>query len=470
MNLPTFNLRNVLFGARQLGRMRPVSRPTIFLLLAAALPFTAGGLVLGGGDVSQSDLSQTLVDYFNETDPSQRAKLVAAVESAAQGSFERVKGVLRELRLWSEVDGRESIIDLDTEPGHRTRLRVTTPKDYDVALPYPLILVIACSSSDEPGSLDQDWLDSLPPAFVVARVETAHCADFHTPPREAGSPRRWLRLLRRRFHLNADRTYLYGSGRNGDAAFMLALMYSDLFAGVIVREGTLDLPYRKELQQILLPNVRHTPVHLIWTRPDIPPDTLLKGRQIQVAVANQSIVKFAEREGLPITKTVLSESSSADPKAWVHMLELKREPLGSDVEHWFRFPAHGQARWLRQAGFAEPLWHGDQIDIQAQHAADQGAFINKVLRSKLVRLNGEIDGQSIIIHSSRCESVELLLNASTMDFSQPIHINYNGKRRFSGMVKPGIATLLESAYETWDFQHPAYVRLRIGKRGRVLPF
>ena len=93
-----------------------------------------------------------------------------------------------------------------------------------------------------------------------------------------------------------------------------------------------------------------------------------------------------------------------------------------------------------------------------------------MLESKLAYMHGEVGDQTIAVASRKCEIIELRIGVELVDLTKPVLIKYNGKRRFEGRLPTSILTLLESAYEEWEFQHPACVRLRIGKRGRVLPF
>ncbi len=440
---------------------------------------TLGFVTYGAGptiadEETDDPLLHSVQSYFRETDPTKRSPLVAEIQSAADGSLERVLETLAQIQLWKPVTGTEETLEVILGDGRKTRIRVTPPNQYDPNERYPLIL--ALGGDDDGDTFDQQWLTSMGPECFVARVSQCTSISFDAPANQAGDPPAWLRALRRNYHLDSDRVYLYGSGTGGDAAFLAAVMHADAFAGVIVREGMLDVPYPRELQELLLDNLRNTPLHLIWTRPELPPQTLLEGRDVRVAVANQAFMKLAQTApspnatGWPIRSTVLFESTPTDANAWAYILDARRRPAANSVSHRFRYPAQGHARFLRLGRFAGPVWEGDQIDIQAHPTADRSAYVTDVLQSKLASLAGRIDGQTIHIESTRCETVEILLHAGMLDFSKPIHIRYNGKRRFSDLVRPSIATVLEWAYTEWEFQRPVCVRLRVGRRGRVLPF
>lgn len=381
-------------------------------------------------------LTELVGRYFKATDRSERTALVAEIRKASGDSVATVAAAMLDVQLWEPIgDGVEEIA-------------VTLPDDYDPKKRYPLILAYVDSGEKWPTAFGE---------FIVAAPRS-----IDNDPFNAGSPApaEWLMALRRRYHLNTDRIYLYGSGIPGDAAFVSLVMHCDLFAGAVIREATLDVPFRNELQQLLLDNLHNTPLHLMWTEPSLPLNTELKGRQVKVTLANRSIVEFARETKLPITKTM----------APLQQFEQIRRSVPRDVRKWFRYPAQGQAGFVRQRRFRPPVWQGDQLDIQVAPEVDRGAFIKKVFESKLARLTGRIRNQRIEVTSTHSESVEIRLGPGMVDFGQPVVIFYNGKRRFDGQLQPSIATLLESAYADWDFQRPVYVRLLVGDAGRVRPF
>lgn len=422
-----------------------------------------------GDEPPDHDLDQAVTLYFKEADEAKRAGLVSRIESAAAGSVDAVAAAVGRVRLWDPIGERQETLPVVAGDGCHAELRVTLPEDYDPDTRYPLIL--ALTGGDGGGdAFDARWLDGMASRFVVARVGDFSGIVFNGPRDRAGDPRRWLHTLRRRYHIDSDRVYLYGSGVGGDAAFLATLLHADLFAGAVIREGMLDVPFPRELQRILLPNLGDIPLHLVWTRPDLPPETALTGRAVKVALANQATLRVGQSDGLPLTGTVLSPSMAPDPSVWAAVFEHRRPTAVKSVSIWFRYPEQGHARFLGQFGFGGQVWEGDQLDILTQPGVDRSAFVTEVLRSKLARLTGRIDGQTMEIESSHCDGVVMLLEHGAMDWSRSIDIRYNGKRRFSGRLNPRIGALLESAYEQWEFQHPAGVRLRVGKRGRVLPF
>jgi hypothetical protein len=99
------------------------------------------------------------------------------------------------------------------------------------------------------------------------------------------------------------------------------------------------------------------------------------------------------------------------------------------------------------------------LSIAVGPTTDRDEFITDLIKEKLFHLGGRIDGQSIHIETKRIAEVELWLFDGMVDFAKPITVIVNGRKRHEGLVKPDIATLLESAYEVWEFQRLVFVKL-----------
>ncbi len=422
-------------------------------------------------DPTSAELREALTAYFQADDAKKRATLAQDVSQIADGSVTRVAEALRQVQLWPQIDRDQETLTVDLGAGRRAgRLRILLPPDYDPANAHPLVLVLVGASSTKLDSFDREWLENLRADFVLAMPLNAECDEFHSPAASGADPRRWLHALRRRYHVDSDRVYLYGSHAGGDAALNILIMHADAFSSAIIREGTLKIPYTRELLPLLLPNLRHTPTHLVWTRPELPPRMALGGRDVEVALNNMLITQAAGDQHQPITSQVLTLGESPDAADLQKRFTVARPKPVETFSHRFRYPGQGSARFLRQDGLTPPVWEGDQIVIVAHPHVNQSAYATEVLSNKLASFAGSIDGQRVSITTAGLEGVELHLQLGHLDLSVPMQIVYNGKRRLEDRVPVKVETLLKSAYDEWEFQHPSCVRLRVGETGRVLPF
>jgi hypothetical protein len=178
-----------------------------------------------------------------------------------------------------------------------------------------------------------------------------------------------------------------------------------------------------------------------------------------------TIVGFAQQSSLPIRRVNVGFAESelgilpGRDAAKAELADLRgktRSKPGRPVSHWFRYPAQGDVGWLRVVKTYGDVWTQDQLSIAVSPATDRDAFITDVLKEKLFHLGGRIEGQTTHIETKRIAEVELRLFEGMVDFAKPITVMINGRKRREGLVKPSISTLLEFAYEEWDFQRILY--------------
>lgn len=429
-------------------------------LALATVLLGSGRFCQAGEPVPEDPCLEVVAQYFNESDATARSKLLAPLESCSQGSWSLVAQTLERVNVWERLD-----IDAERLSTARDSLRVFLPRSYDPARRAPLILIISAELADQPTDQQRRWLDS---GFVIAKVDPGNTLDFAADPADADRPLEWLSALRRRYRLDTQRTYLYAEGPDADRAFSLAIFHADLFAEGVLREGTLNLPYRRVLQRLLLSNLAHTPMQLFWHEPHVQPGDDLTDRLVSMALGNRSIAAFAREAGLPL-QTFVSDGTPS----LTFPTSMFTRPAPDDVRavsHWFRHPGQGHAWFLKQADPTASAWTGDQIHLQVADGGDWEAYARGVFESKLGYLRGTIDGQTVRIDTQHCEAVQILLQPGSVDFDQPIRVIYNDKVRFEDRVRPSISTLLSSAFERWEFQRHVVARLRLSDKGRVLPY
>ncbi len=438
----------------------------------------------GDGEV---DLQSLLKEYFSGVDVAESVRLEGEIHAAVKGSVSDVLDAMLRMVLWEPVSPGLHTFDFAGFPD----CVVHVPEGYDPKVPHPVTIAILPA---DPGGVSPHAMRELA-SHIVCMPRSFDRVTFHSRGDRVEEIRALLAALRRRFSVDGERVYLYGRGVGGDSAWMVSLFAADLFAGVWVDEGALSVPYRRAWQPLLLENLRRTPVHLRWTNVAMPVGEVLSGRAVGVSLANWSVVDMAERMGLMLTwcvrdgagvagdsvarDSVTGDSEGGDVGAGDVgasesdidvLLNGRRSVLGSEVSRWFRDVEQGRCGWLRAGAMREPEWVGDQVDVLAGRGGDRYEVARVLFRERMGYLSGRIVGQRIEVESRRCEFVELHLPFGSVDFSKPVTIYYHGKRRFGGRLMPTVRTVLRSAREAWAFEGAACVRLRMGRRGRVVPF
>ncbi len=421
---------------------------------------------------SSSTLTELIHSFFRADDPEERAALIPVIEDAANGSIEAVAETVTNVQLWSALPSAHGTFAFGPAARDRVEVAYQLPVGYDPATRHSMILCMSDHgmSPVQTFALAREALGDTIDGFVLIGPGRSLGGAFHQPAKGAADLHRLVLEIRRRIHVDTDRVFLFGAGEGGEAAWMAAIAHGDLFAGVITLSSYPYVPYPEQVYPFLLGNLRHVPLLAVWTAPDAPGATT---RQALVAAHNRAIVALAERAGLPIVGFEVPRAAPGGlkppPDQAAVMLRRHRAPPGSCVSRWFRFPGQGDAGWVRQARFAGDVWSAEQLSILTSPLVDRDRFISDVIRDKLAYLGGWIEDQTIKIETKSCARIDVLLPYGSVDMEKPITVRCNGKRRYSRRVRPSIRTLLETAYEGWEFQRLTVARLSFSIKADAAP-
>ena len=435
--------------------------PLATVALAASPPTTAPS-----ADAEQ-ELPELVTTYFRASSPQERRDVVSRLQHRKDVTLPALADAVRHVQLWSpQPPGLQAVIpeDYPSPParGDLPPAYVRVPDDYDPARAYPLIILLddRCLDGGVFLTIAEGLLGRRVNEFVVAAPTQLAGFTLDADEGDASSPPRLLDALRRRFHLDADRVYAVTSSGGADAGPPAATLYSDWFAGVITLQPPPVLDRLPEFCELLLPGCRDTP----W---------LITASSTALNIAH--LRQTSEQKGLPLQFTAEPAPSGDRPAA----RQLGDDLLGSIlnrprprqvnlVEHWFRYPVQGRHSWLRMTKFQGQPWTAQLLAVAPAPGESYSQAVTAVLQDKLAFLGGRIEGQTIRIETRRCDEVTVLLNDEIIDLAQDITIYVDGTRRFAGRARPSLATLLDMAYQDWDFQRLWTVRFTIPAKGRAI--
>ncbi|UCE61136.1 MAG: hypothetical protein JSU63_05170 [Phycisphaerales bacterium] len=422
----------------------------------------AGGAVTPPSTDSRpvaGELAAQVELFFHTENAGTRSRIAATIAEASRSDFQAVARAVAEVSLWSELPAARNVVPLESAAFGTVDVVVSLPDGYDPSQRYPLLVCVPGEpdSADEALALAEVCLDKAVEGFV--KVSPQHPFDSplgESPPAAADLPA-FLRHLRKLIHTDTNRIFLFGAGHGGDSAWLVAIAYPDCFAGLITLSAYPRWPYPRQTLPLALKNLTHLPVLTAW---QVVADRDKTPRQVKVAAFNSGIAEFAKRAGLPITGLALAEGVSLElPQPQLAaILNHKRVESTQPVSHWFRCPAQGRSGWIRQTKQAGEVWDVRQLSILSSPSSDHDRFVREVFEENLAYIGGRIDGQIINVDTRRCARVELLLPATALDWSKPVTIRCNGRKRYEGLLRPSIETMLEAAYEQWEFQCPVAVR------------
>jgi pimeloyl-ACP methyl ester carboxylesterase len=416
----------------------------------------------------------TLVERYFRTDAdTDRNELLTSIEKTADGSIEAVADAVRRVMVWDPMPGGDVAIQAPTSGTITAKYRGFL--DLNPALRHGLILCMP--NDDEEADTDRTLnraIAVLGPGFDdgcgLVALSRRIGGSFHQSASDSDDLRFIIRELRKRIHIDTDQVYLYGQGHGGEAAWITAMFHPDLFAGVITLSAYPPVPYPQQLYPILLGNLRNLPVLSLWPASEKgSPDP----RGGSIAAHNRAIVELAERLSLPIRGIEAPFGPSPlgplpprrSQEGPIQSLRAAvRPPPGRTVSHWFRYLGQGDVGWLHATKLAGDVWDDDQLSIVTSPTIDRDRFISDVLKEKLLYLGGRIDGQTIHLETKGCAEIELRLFDGIADLHTPITVLINGRKRHEGLVRPSMATLLESARKEWEFQRLVVAKLSFSVR------
>lgn len=435
---------------------------TLCLLLLAS---AAHGQTTPPGPVTP-ELTAFVRAYFTTPEKDERKAIAEIIEKTAQRDARTVAQAIREAHLWpAGPEGATSIFFPDAgRPSVAGVFEV--PFGYHSQQRYPLLVCIPDAGQAPEVMLARArlFLKEHVTEFVVLGTTAKVVGGFHQGSEAGGKLRTLIRKLGEQVRLDRNRIYVLGVGEGANAAWLAGINHSDLFAGVVAINGYPELPYPEASYPIFLENLRHTPVLTVWNKPP-PASGTGPTLATKIAAHNRLITELASATSLPIRSMEVASTDRPDvqpPVAAIsEIVSLDRVTMPKKISHWFRYPEHGATSWLRQITFAGNIWDESTISIAPGPNVDRLEYLQKVLRSKLAYVGGEVEGQTVTLNVARTRGVELALPLGAFAPGSSVRVVCNGRIRHEDKFAPDIPTMLKSAYDRWDFQNPVGMRLSL---------
>jgi hypothetical protein len=428
-----------------------------------------------------TELDSMLVRYLREDETRARGDRLEQISAISNGDVEAVASRLPHLALWSDVANAEGVFSVEDDNGAQIDVTYRLPAGYAPDRAVPVLLCLGGEEVLTDGMISPRG--AVPPsAFTLLRetaVRLAEQADdvlliapsrhlggsLWQPPGVPDVTREVLRETRRRFHVDERRVYLFGSGEAAAAAWMTAFCHPDLFAAVIADGEPPDFPYTSVTTRLLCPNLGSSTV-LATARPAIHEDP----RDLPDALFLDTLSETGRASGLKLARFPADIRHGPIPETMRRAaFTTRRQPPPRHVSHWFRYPEHGRAYWLRGGKLREPIWEAEALSIRAAPGTDRDEFIARVLRSKLGWIEGRVEGNTIRVRTSRVGEVDVFFPPGLVDLSQPVTVECNGRRRFRGMVEPDLRTMLELARSEWTFTEVPVATRRFSLKSDEIP-
>lgn len=404
-----------------------------------------------------------LIEALRSSDRVDLDDAIAALKRVEGAGVDRAAQLLRQLAPWRDAS--------DVAPGAASRIKLTPESmapaaahmaaqsgvEYCVVLPaeyspqrkYPAIVALA--PAELPIDRYAEWWAGSPESAGPANrrgyvvIVPRHLAEgeqeFRPTAESHAAIAAALRDARQRFRLDDDRIVLAGHGAGADAAWEYAVANPEPWAGVVAFCAKAHDNCRMQWKQAMAVD---------WF--------FVAGELHQVTEdrnwlqANLSLLDSMYKHGARCD--VVSVVYSGRGYEWYgeeldrvfDWLDARRRGESPrEFEGSLLQPIDGGLFWLTAHGLRSPpaTARGDSRKIPVKGYLKQGS-------------------PAVISVNAPAESVTVRLTSPLIDFEKRVSVKFNDRVRFTGYLKPEVASLVDDLRETGDRVRMAAVRLRVG--------
>jgi predicted esterase len=265
----------------------------------------------------------------------------------------------------------------------------------------------------------RDWL------LVRTEIVEEIGPDARGLPEEEGNRifQLMFRDLATRYHFDPDRIYVAGLSQTGFWSWELGCCRADRFAG-LAPMGAVTFEVNH-----LHANLLAVPVYVLHGAKDktcaVGQPRATCGELARIGVN----VRYHELPGAGHDGTVWGTLSTA--LQWLK--EMPRERYPKRVSKSLQTVQDGWCYWIRI----------DSLE-------DEGT--GKAGEKPKGGIDGELDGQTVRLHSEGVSRITLCLASEMVDLDAPLTVTWNGKTVFEGKVERSLATMLDLVYDKTDWK------------------
>ena len=413
--------------------------------------------------------------YWAERDNDARAALARRIASHPDYRPTRLRDWLHDGVPFEEMAPGTATMTVESEPGTSRQVTLVLPDGYRRDRAWPL--VYALHPSGEPAAKWAEqvrrMLGTRAREFVIASPEYRQNYIAAKPPFVAEHAV-FLDAVARRVHVDANRVYAFGYSKGGFAAWYVTVFFADRFAGTVALAAGFDVaPGPDGFWKHLAGNVAHVPVLNAWgDRDPLVVRDLAEKPAGTLAESNRWFARAVKGLGLPITNIEVPGADHYQLRppmdAVYETLARRRSVDPTRVSHTFRHLHQASTYWIEGLTWAGDAW-GEPwpARLPAEAGESDAATLARTLEPLLGRLTGSRDGQTIRVTSRRIGDVVIWLGERSINWDQPVTLEYDGKAVFSGKLTPDAGLALARAKATMDFERLAFAGIRVSASGEA---
>lgn len=434
-------------------------------------------LLLGGSMVSaHADQAAILADlktFFETDNGTERAEIARRIASSQTFDRKCVSEWLHSADLFQPLSPGRRQIRVRVDDGSTLPVTLRIPAGYEHGRPYPLLYVLHGSGGNGADVIRyvEQLLGEEIEQYVVAAPTGYRQVVIHSTTPPSTEHLATLLAVRKAVHIDGDRVFVMGYSRGGHAAWTLAVLHPDQFAGVVAVAGTLLLQDSGTLFETFLPNIASTRVFACWGENDVmAADYVTPSADGGIAGLNHELCKLAASLELPLTWYEVPDRghTGIDPprEDIDKLLSARRVHYPRSIRHVFRLPYQGQTAWIEAHAWRGSWWDDQPLKLrflEGENAGDpavQQEALARAVHGRLGELRGEIDGQQINVYRKKISELTVWIGDGMIDWEQPVALEVNGRKAFAGQLTPDLFVCLTQAARTYDFDRLRWAGLR----------
>lgn len=459
--------------------MPPITRPRFPTLVLCCAGVAAVSSPRVHAD--EAAIVRDIEAFISTDDADERAKIAARIAEDPDYSRDRVSAWLHNAKLFEPQDAGTNTLRVSLPNGEPRDVVVRIPSNYDPARPMALIYALH-GQGGQASQITTYFERILGPRvdeFIIAAPDQYDEVVIHHtrwPPTQEHPA--MLLALRKKFHIDADRTFVAGYSRGGHTSWTLAALHADQWAGAMPLAGTFLMAEIDRLWDPLLDNLAHTHLLCVWGENDTLDDSGSASAEGGIAGLNRQLRDLCAKRGDLVTMIELPGIGHGGVRppaeALESLLSQRREHYPSTIRHTFRHAYHASAYWIEAHTWAGEQWAEKLPSVgfrTGEDAADPQVVreaMTRAIRGVLGEISGEAKGQELRIKRKHISDLTVWLSDELIDFAKPVTIYANGRKIFDERIEPELAVCLSQAARTYDFDRLRWagVRYKSGSRAR----
>jgi pimeloyl-ACP methyl ester carboxylesterase len=440
-------------------------RPTLSLLaltLILAMPKPVSA--------DEARILSRLQEYFRGAGEARRAAIVAEIEKDPEYRRERLSEWLHRLELYRPMKPGRVDLEVAVGLGYGRRVTLRIPQGYTPNRAWPVIYLLHPSGGEGSSFLSfaERTLGPKVEDYVVVAPSSYRQTGLDAPPPFTMDHTSILRAVRRRVHVDGDRQYVMGYSLGGYASWAVAYLHAEEIAGAVPVGSCFSVPPSEDgLWKTVLPNWAYVPVLNIFGAKDTLTVFGNDGRpKGGIADMNRRFIDWTRGMNLPVTHMEIPGKGHGGinpPRdAVLRILTGRRVHYPKTVDHTFRHVHQGRAYWLEAHEWVGESWGEGFPPYRRQGKESDEAAFGRGVRERLANLRGEVKGGQVSVATKHVQSLSIWFGDDLIDWKQPVNVEVDGRKVYTGALKPDLALCLSQVSRTWDLDRLRWAGLRVG--------